>query len=73
MVKKLCLMCVLVDRMHCACSADKQWTTSLCEMQEAACNHVTTIGYGAFHGTNDERLITVTTRMHIEVDRYPTW
>ncbi len=42
-------------------------------MQEAACNHVTTIGYGAFHGTDDERLITVTTRMHIEVDRYPTW
>ncbi|CAM6070845.1 unnamed protein product [Sphagnum tenellum] len=52
-------------------------TTSLetltCLLQEAACNHVTTIGYGAFHGTNDERLITVTTRMHIEVDRYPTW
>lgn len=40
--------------------------------QEAACNHVLKIGYGAFAGTN-ERLITVTTRMHIEVDRYPVW
>ncbi|CAM6007704.1 unnamed protein product [Sphagnum balticum] len=52
-------------------------TTSLetlsCLLQEAACNHVLTIGYGAFHGMNDERLITVTTRMHIEVDRYPAW
>jgi hypothetical protein len=27
MVKKLCLMCVLVHRMHCTCSADKQWNT----------------------------------------------
>jgi fatty acyl-ACP thioesterase A len=48
-------------------------TNRLFEIQEAACNHVLTIGYGAFHGMNDERLITVTTRMHIEVDRYPAW
>lgn len=41
-------------------------------LQEAACNHVLKIGYGAFAGTN-ERLVTVTTRMHIEVDRYPKW
>lgn len=41
-------------------------------LQEAACNHVVKIGYGAFAGTN-ERLVTVTTRMHIEVDQYPRW
>lgn len=41
-------------------------------LQEAACNHVVKIGYGAFAG-RDDRLITVTTRMHIEVDRYPVW
>ncbi|KAG0625855.1 hypothetical protein M758_2G084700 [Ceratodon purpureus] len=41
-------------------------------MQEAACNHVLKVGYGAFAGTNG-RVVTVTTRMHIEVDRYPVW
>lgn len=41
-------------------------------MQEAACNHVLKIGYGAFAGTMG-RVVTVTTRMHIEVDRYPVW
>ncbi|KAG6548060.1 hypothetical protein Mapa_010494 [Marchantia paleacea] len=47
-------------------------------MQEVALNHVSLLGisgtgFGATKGMNENRLIWVITRLHVEVDRYPAW
>ncbi|KAG6548960.1 hypothetical protein Mapa_009728 [Marchantia paleacea] len=42
-------------------------------LQEAATNHVLKMEYGFSPGKNMNGNITVTTRMHIEVDKYPEW
>ncbi|KAL2633951.1 hypothetical protein R1flu_005430 [Riccia fluitans] len=42
-------------------------------LQEAASNHVLEMDYNFSPGKNMGGNITVTTRMHIEVDRYPEW
>lgn len=42
-------------------------------LQEAATDHVIAMDYGFAPGKSLEGNITVITRMHIEVDRYPAW
>ncbi|KAL3693781.1 hypothetical protein R1sor_007432 [Riccia sorocarpa] len=42
-------------------------------LQEAASNHVHEMDYSFSPGKNMGGNITVTTRMHIEVDKYPEW
>ncbi|CAM6107739.1 unnamed protein product [Calypogeia fissa] len=42
-------------------------------LQEAATNHVIAMDYAFTPGKNLDGNITVVTRMHIEVDRYPAW
>ncbi|BBN02782.1 hypothetical protein MPTK1_2g18080 [Marchantia polymorpha subsp. ruderalis] len=52
--------------------------TILSLFQEVALNHVSLLGisgtgFGATKGMNENRLIWVITRLHVEVDRYPAW